>query len=142
MERYIGALDKAKQFDDLYEPYGSSSFSPESNTEVTPTESSFRIMFDKNENTDHYNQFVTSITSSKSMIPSIRTILTKFKNSEKTTPLIVYKPFESRPTAGVYPAYSSTPLTSITTMTSSTRTRYKLYLRFHHLARVLLKLIY
>ncbi|CBY22678.1 unnamed protein product [Oikopleura dioica] len=98
IERYIGALDKAKQNEDLYEPYGSSSFDPESGTESTPTKSY--------ENTDHYNAFVTSVTASR----------------KKTTPLTVYKPFESRPTAGVYPAYSSTPLTSITTMTSSTRT--------------------
>ena len=66
MQRYIGALEKSKQFDNLYENYGSSPIEYESiGTEIKPTEST---MFNTNKNTDHYNEFVTSITTSRSMI--------------------------------------------------------------------------
>ncbi|CAG5111252.1 Oidioi.mRNA.OKI2018_I69.chr2.g5577.t1.cds [Oikopleura dioica] len=104
MDRYISSLEKAKEIEDLYYPE-STSFEPEFDrnedleTEATKTYG----------NTDHYNEFVTSMTA----------------NRKKTTPLIVYQPFESRPTVGAYPASPSTPLTSITTMTSSTRTSSK-----------------
>ena len=120
MDRYISSFEKAKEIEDLYYPE-STSFKPELDrnenleTEATKTLSG---------NTDHYNEFVTSMTANRSKISSfLKSSETFFK--EKTTPLIVYQPFESRPTVGAYPASPSTPLTSITTMTSSTRTRYK-----------------
>ena len=69
MQRYIGALEKSKQFGDLYENYGSSPYEYESiGTEIKPTESTKLYM---NKNTDHYNEFVTSITTSRSMFKSI-----------------------------------------------------------------------
>ena len=66
MQRYIGALEKSKQFDNLYENYGSSPYEYESiGPDVKPTEST---KFYMNKNTDHYNEFVTSITTSRSMM--------------------------------------------------------------------------
>jgi hypothetical protein len=69
MQRYIGALEKSKQLNDLYENYGSSPYEHQSiGTEIKPTVST---RFNLNKNTDHYNEFVTSITTSRSMISNI-----------------------------------------------------------------------
>ena len=59
MQRYIGALNKAKKVEDLYD-FNPTEFdrAAESSTELSPTQSY--------ENTDHYNAFVTSMTANRS----------------------------------------------------------------------------
>ena len=61
MDRYIGSLEKAKDIEELYYPE-STSFEPEvgrnEDLETEPTKTYG--------NTDHYNEFVTSMTANRS----------------------------------------------------------------------------